>query len=144
MHEYKPISQRTRALFALVGLLTCLLGAACAELAIGRMHAGSLLRRYHVASMLFLTEPATLQTAVPVAAPAPDDAELQRRLDLAGAQSGDVQISLAWNNNNDLDLSCIDPYGELIDGYNQSSRSGGVLDVDMNVTPANLLSRAAT
>ena len=143
MEEYRPVSQRTRLLFALVGLLTCLAGAMGAELALNGMKAGALLRKYHVASLLLLTEPATIRTEVPVPPPPPDDAELQRRLDKAGGQSGDVQISLAWNNFNDLDLSCLDPNGEMIDGYNQTSRSGGVLDVDMNVTPGNLLSPAA-
>jgi hypothetical protein len=109
------------------------------------MHAGNLLRKYHAASILYLTDPATTFTKEePPAPPPPSDDELQRRLDVMGAQSGDVQISLTWNNRNDLDLSCLDPYGELIDGYNQSSRSGGVIDVDMNVTPADLLSPQAT
>ena len=143
MDENRPVSNRTRLLFAMVGVVTCLAGALCAELVLGRMKAGTLLRRYHVASLLFLTDPATIRTAIPVPPPPPDDIDLQRRLDKAGGQSGDVQISLAWNNNNDLDLSCLDPNGEMIDGYNQSSRSGGVLDVDMNVTPGELLSPEA-
>src|SRR5205807_2755974 len=78
MEEYRPVSHRTRLLFALVGLLTCLAGALCAEAALGRMRARALLRRYHVASLLFVTDPATTQTAIPVAPPPPADSELQR------------------------------------------------------------------
>lgn len=144
MEEYRPVSNRTRFLFALVGLIACLIGGLCAEMALGRLKAGSVLARNHALSMVFATQPGTTHIAVPVTPPdAPTDSDLQRRLEKAGGQSGDVQISLAWNNNNDLDLSCIDPYGELIDGYNQTSHSGGVLDVDMNVTPAELLSPEA-
>jgi hypothetical protein len=143
MQEDRPVSQRTRLLFALAGIVTCLAAALLAELTLGRMNAGALLRRGHAASLLFATAPETTRRTVQDAAPAPTDAEVQRRLDLAGAQSGDVQISLAWNNNNDLDLSCQEPDGEMIDGYNQSSRSGGVLDVDMNPTDDSLLTDAA-
>ncbi len=141
MLDSPSISQRTRFLFASVGMLACLAGALCAEMALGRMRAGRQLARYHLASMLFLTQPETTRRSVAV--PPPDIAEVQRRLDNIGAQSGDVQVSLAWNNYNDLDLSCLDPYGELIDGYNQSSRSGGVLDVDMNVTDTRLVTPQA-
>jgi hypothetical protein len=145
MEESAPVSQRTRVIFALVGAVTCLAAACLAELALGRMNAGNLLRKYHAASILFLTDPATTFTKEepPPPAPPPSDYELQRRLDKVGGQSGDVQISLTWNNRNDLDLSCVDPYGEMIDGYNQQSRSGGVIDVDMNVTPGELLSPQA-
>ena len=143
MDEDRPASNRTRVLFALVGIAACLVGALCAEALLGRLNAGARLRRYHAPSILYRTEPAVVRTTLPALPPPPSDRELQRRLDLVGAASGDVQISLAWNNRNDLDLSCIDPFGEMIDGYNQASRSGGVLDVDMNVTPTELLSPAA-
>jgi MFS family permease len=58
--------------------------------------------------------------------------ELNARLQRAGAQSGDVQISLMWGNQNDLDLHVIDPNGEEIFFKHRRSRSGGELDVDMN------------
>jgi hypothetical protein len=48
------------------------------------------------------------------------------------AGSGDVRISLMWNNRNDLDLHVVDPNGEEINYQHRRSRSGGVLDIDMN------------
>jgi uncharacterized protein YfaP (DUF2135 family) len=73
--------------------------------------------------------PATLRTNVAVLAD-----EISHRLREAGARSGDVQCSLMWNNLNDLDLHCVDPNGEEIYYQHRESRSGGLLDVDMNAT----------
>lgn len=47
--------------------------------------------------------------------------------------SGDVQILLSWNNFNDLDLICTDPFGESIFFNNRRVTSGGQLEIDMNV-----------
>lgn len=58
--------------------------------------------------------------------------ELGRRLAREGGQSGSIQISLLWNNRNDLDLHVVTPEGERIFYGNRQSRSLGRLDVDMN------------
>jgi hypothetical protein len=61
--------------------------------------------------------------------------ELKERLEREGAKSSDVQISLIWNNFNDLDLHVVCPSGERIHGGNRNSKCNGELDVDANVRP---------
>lgn len=51
---------------------------------------------------------------------------------------GDVEITLHWNNKNDLDIACIDPNGEQIYFSHPQSRSGGQLEIDRNRNAANL------
>ena len=74
--------------------------------------------------------PKITTTVVAEAPPPPPD--FQKRLEKAKAKSGDVQISLLWNNVCDLDLHCIDPRGEEIFYNHTESASGGQLDVDAN------------
>jgi hypothetical protein len=62
----------------------------------------------------------------------PSGKELSKRLMASGAGSGDIQVSLAWNNGNDIDLMMICPSGELIFFGRKRSACGGRLDIDRN------------
>ena len=64
-----------------------------------------------------------------------EDLELMERLAREGGKSGVVQISLAWDDYNDLDMHVFCPSGERIYFNNRKSACGGELDVDMNVRP---------
>jgi len=57
-----------------------------------------------------------------------DDADYTYDYSVLG--TGDVQITLTWDNTADLDLWVTDPFGETIKWTNTSSASGGQLDVD--------------
>ena len=46
--------------------------------------------------------------------------------------TGDVQVSVSWSDSSDVDLHVIDPSGEEIYYGNQTSASGGNLDLDSN------------
>jgi hypothetical protein len=65
----------------------------------------------------------------------PSRAEIETLLTARGAKTGSVQVSLYWSNKNDLDLQVTDPSGETIFYDKKTSKSGGVLDVDMNSRP---------
>ncbi|MDR1898807.1 MAG: VWA domain-containing protein [Treponema sp.] len=62
-----------------------------------------------------------------------DGTEFSGRLARAGGQSGDVRVSLLWNNRNDLDIHVVTPRGEEIFYAHNRDAAGGFLDVDMNV-----------
>ena len=75
-------------------------------------------------------------SGVAVADPAEElDTAIDERLEREGGASGVVQISLAWDDYNDLDLHLFCPSGERIYFNNKRSECGGILDVDMNVRP---------
>jgi hypothetical protein len=68
------------------------------------------------------------------------DGELGRRLAAAGAQTGDVQISIAWEGTNDIDVHVqVEPLqggmASIICWMNRQGRCGGMLDVDANANP---------
>lgn len=46
--------------------------------------------------------------------------------------TGEVQITLTWDNGADMDLSVVEPNGESISYSSRSSSTGGQLDVDSN------------
>ncbi len=71
--------------------------------------------------------------------------DILKRLASAGARTGDVQVSISWDNTNDIDL-----WVEYKRGYNQErigwqnrqgNISGGWLDVDRNAIPQFLVNR---
>lgn len=66
----------------------------------------------------------------------PDDEwrtnEFTKRLEEAGASSGDIQISLLWDNKNDFNLLVITPSREVIHPRSRKSSDGGRQDVEMN------------
>lgn len=67
--------------------------------------------------------------------------EIGRRLRGAGAGTGDVQVSIAWNDVNDIDLHVhVEPFDarrgpSTINFMNRVGVAGGCLDVDRNVRP---------
>jgi hypothetical protein len=102
-------------LFGLLGGLGCVLGWLAGEplLSLLKSKAAGEQAAGHSAVLLFNNEFVERQTR-------------------EGAKSGDVQLTLIWNNENDLDLHCIDPNGEHIYYGHTNSAAGGQLDVDMN------------
>lgn len=50
--------------------------------------------------------------------------------------TGDIAFRLTWEGEADLDLYVVAPDGERIDFIHRSAASGGVLDIDCNVTIA--------
>ncbi|MEO1590237.1 MAG: hypothetical protein AAFU71_02980 [Cyanobacteria bacterium J06632_22] len=47
-------------------------------------------------------------------------------------QTGDIQVTLRWQTEDDLDLVVVDPSGATVSYVNPSVSSGGQLDVDAN------------
>ena len=77
-------------------------------------------------------------TGISVRVTEEEDRELMERLAREGGKSGVVQISLAWDDYNDLDMHVFCPSGERIYFNNRKSACGGELDVDMNVRPKSM------
>lgn len=76
--------------------------------------------------------PAPVPTPAPAPAP-PRTADADRARE-QGARTGRLQIILAWDDQNDLDLMVTCPSGQRI-FFNQRRACGGELDVDQNYTP---------
>lgn len=67
----------------------------------------------------------------PAAPPAPPPSEDRQRAERRGARSGKLQVILAWDDVNDLDLRVVCPNGADIN-FSRRNACGGVLDVDAN------------
>ncbi|DAC08249.1 MAG TPA: hypothetical protein D7I09_08240 [Candidatus Poseidoniales archaeon] len=67
-----------------------------------------------------------------------EDSTIVDRVEREGGASGAVQISLAWEDRNDLDLHVYAPSGERIYFNQRRSECGGELDVDMNARPTSV------
>ncbi|MCS7065135.1 MAG: YfaP family protein, partial [Fimbriimonadales bacterium] len=112
-----------RLLFGMIGLATALLAAWGLEQLFRLARTPDALQGTRV--LLFRTDP-----------------EIVRRLRERGAQFGDPQLSLMWNNINDLDLHCVEPTGTHIWFRNRrSEQTGGQLDVDANADPTTRTDR---
>lgn len=98
---------------------------------------GQLERRIAIADRACQPEappPAPVPADIPAPPPSPpdeEDTEMNRRLEEAGAQRGDLGFSLAWDNISDLDLHVTCANGQEISFRNRSA-CGGTLDVDAN------------
>ena len=63
--------------------------------------------------------------------------EFHDRIKREGAMTGSVQVTLLWDNYNDLDLHVFCASGERIYFNNRTSECGGDLDIDMNIKPSS-------
>lgn len=77
--------------------------------------------------------PAPRRTAISPPTPAPRNADAERARE-QGARTGRVQIILAWDDQNDLDLMVTCPDGQRIFFRNRAA-CGGELDIDQNLGP---------
>ena len=69
------------------------------------------------------------------------EAEIGRRLNAAGAKTGDVQVSIGWNTVDDIDVHVFfRSFGQnsYISWTNRQGVCGGMLDVDMNANDVAL------
>ncbi|CEK12689.1 YfaP family protein [Chthonomonas calidirosea] len=112
---------RFRVLFALIGGAACLLTALLLEMVLQTRPVANLLASSMWPLLIYRSD-------------------ISRRVEQAGGQSGEVQISLSWNNRNDLDLWCVDPSGVRIWFMHRRSPTGGQLDVDANASVEHLTS----
>ena len=58
--------------------------------------------------------------------------DFDERLENANASTGDLQVSLMWDNKNDFNLLVVSPGGEIVHPRNRESSDGGILDIEMN------------
>jgi hypothetical protein len=79
------------------------------------------------------------QVQPPPPAPAPPQlGEDQTRVQQRGGRTGRLQVILAWDDPNDLDLKVVCPTGETVWANNKVACGGGRLDVDANCCQGQL------
>ncbi len=83
-------------------------------------------------SLIIPPTPIPISTPIPTPSPLPTTIPTPSPLPTPELGTGDVQITLSWSGQNDLDLHVIDPSGDEIYYEVRSSDSGGELDVDSN------------
>lgn len=66
------------------------------------------------------------------APPPPPDDDDQRRVAQAGGKQGRLQVTLGWDDVNDVDLAVQCPGGEIVSFRQRRACAGGELDVDAN------------
>ena len=64
--------------------------------------------------------------------PPPPPSNDARRAEQQGARTGKLQVILAWDDTNDLDLQVVCPAGDGTINFNRRRACGGTLDVDAN------------
>lgn len=64
-------------------------------------------------------------------------ADFEERVEREGGSGGVLQITLLWNNYNDLDLHVFTPSMDRIYFNNRKTKCGGELDIDMNIKPTS-------
>lgn len=110
-----------RFLFAAIGAAACLAAALGLEAFYSARHTSAWLDHPETPLLLFLFHRRT---------------DTEQRLASANAKTGDVEVTLTWNNLNDLDLHVFDPNGQHIFFLQKvSNKTEGVLDVDQNSVP---------
>ncbi|MEZ6068042.1 MAG: hypothetical protein R3B90_20545 [Planctomycetaceae bacterium] len=68
-------------------------------------------------------------------------ADIAGRVQAAGGKGGALQISLAWEDTNDLDLAVLTPQRELLYWGDTGTSDGGTLDVDSNAMGVTRVTR---
>jgi hypothetical protein len=76
--------------------------------------------------------PAPPPAPSPPPPPPPQLRDDQQRVEQRGGRTGRLQVILAWDDLNDLDLKVVCPTGETVWANNKAACNGGRLDVDAN------------